>query len=353
MGTVFTIVSRAPIARRLGLLALWTASVAALGSCGDDGKSNTTSGSGASGTAAPTLRAVKLQLNWVAEPEFGGFFAAQQRGLFESEGIKLELVQGGPDVPAPQLVASGKVDLAVIAGTQAIEINEQGGQLVALYAVYQSNPMGVMVHASSPYNTLMELWESDTTLSIAEGLADYKWLTAKFPGGKRTIVPYSSNLAQFAAQPNLASQCFVPSEPIALELQGIKTRVFSMSEAGFDPYNCVVVTTRSYFDANRDLCRRFVRAAAGGWRAYLNDPAPTNQVMAKLNPAMSVEAMALGAKAQRSLIETEETKRIGLGGMRYARWEEMGSQLLELGLIKKKPDATTLFEWDTESGSAR
>ncbi len=331
---------------------LFAAFIALVPAC--DQRSDTSVPADATAAAQkPSLRPIKLQLNWVAEPEFGGFYAAQERGLFESEGIAMEMVQGGPDVPTAQLVASGKVDFAIVAGTQAIELNEQGGDLVAIYAVFQSNPMGVMVHESSPYQSLMALWESDSTLSIQDGLADFKWLNARFPGGKRKIVPYTSNLAQFAAQPTLASQCFVPSEPVALELQGIKTRVFLMNEAGFDPYNCVVVTTRGFLKENGDLCRRFVRASAAGWRAYLNDAGPTNQAMARLNPAMKIEAMDRGAVIQRPLIENDETKRIGLGGMRYARWEEMVNQSVELALIKKKPDPQSLFFWDTEAGSAR
>ena len=305
------------------------------------------------GAAAPALTKVRLQLNWVAEPEFGGFFAAHDKALYQAQGLEVDIVQGGPDVPAPQLVASGKVEFAVVAGTQVVELNEQGGTLVALYAVYQNNPMGVMVHESSPYHTLMELWESDSTLAIQDGLADFQYLGKRFPGGKRRIVPYSSNLAQFAADPGLASQCFVTSEPIALSLKGVRTRVFPMGESGFDPYNSVVVTTREFLEKNRDLCARFVKASAAGWRAYLDDPKPFNQTMSRLNPAMTAEAMALAADAQRRLVETDETKRVGLGGMRYARWEETVNQLAEIGRIKVKPDPQSLFSWDTEAGTAR
>ncbi|MFM1822734.1 MAG: hypothetical protein RI967_1000, partial [Planctomycetota bacterium] len=57
------------------------------------------------GAAVAALDKVSIQLNWVAEPEFGGFYAAEQKALFQSEGLEVTLVQGGPDVPAPQLVA--------------------------------------------------------------------------------------------------------------------------------------------------------------------------------------------------------------------------------------------------------
>ncbi|MFZ9881509.1 MAG: ABC transporter substrate-binding protein [Phycisphaerales bacterium] len=305
------------------------------------------------GAATPALTKVKLQLNWVAEPEFGGFYAAEQKALFQAEGLEVELVQGGPGVPAPQLAASGKVEFAIVSGPQVVELAEQGGDLIALFAVYQHNPMGVMVHQSSPYQSLAELWQSESTVSVEQGLAEFAWLSKQYPEGKLRIVPYTSNLAGFAADAKLAQQCFITSEPVSLELQGVKTRLFMFGESGFDPYNAVVATTRQYYEANKATCAALVRACAAGWRAYLDDPKPFNETMSRLNAAMSIEAMNMGAEKQRALIENEETKRLGLGGMRMQRWQLVVEQLSDIGRIKSRPDATRLFVWDTEAGTAR
>jgi len=308
-------------------------------------------GAGEGAAAAPT--AVKLQLNWVAEPEFGGFFAARDLGLYKAEGLEVEVMQGSADIPAPQLVASGKVEFATIAATQLVELNAKGGDLIALFAVYQTNPMGVMVHESSPYASLKDAWESDASFAISEGLADYDWLRKRFPGGARKTVPYTGNNAQFASNPALVSQCFVPSEPTALAVQGVKTRVFLIADEGFNPYNTVVVTTRAYFEKNRDLCARLVKASSFGWRAYINDPKATNLAMARMNPAMSPEMMDKVCEVQRPLIVTEDTKRLGLGGMLFARWDELVNQLAELGKIGAKPDPQSLYFWDSATDSAR
>jgi len=329
-----------------------------LAACGEQKPAPASSSSPADAPAPLELRKVRLQLNWVAEPEFGGFYAAEQGAIYPLNGLDVELVQGGPGVPAPQLVASGKVDFAIVSAPQLIELNAQGGDLVALYAVYQGNPMGVMVHDSSPYQSLEELWKSDSTVSIEQGLADFRWLSKEFPGGNLRIVPYSSNLAQFAGDPKLAQQCFVISEPVTLELKGTKTRVFMIGDSGFNPYNAVLVTRREFREKNRDICAALVKATAAGWRAYLDDPKPINEVMARLNAGMSAEAMHLGAERQRGLIETDETKRIGLGGMRREKWQMLIDQLAELGDLKpdaagEMPDPDTLFVWDIDAGTAR
>jgi NitT/TauT family transport system substrate-binding protein len=328
------------------------ASIACLAFAAGCGPSGSTEPSSDAGAAAEPVK-VKLQLNWVAEPEFGGFFAARDLGLYKSEGLEVEVIQGAADVPAPQLVATGKVEFATIAATQLVELNARGGELVALYAVYQTNPMGVMVHESSPFMTLKDAWESDATFAISDGLADYDWLRKRFPNGARKTVPYTGNNAQFAANPDIASQCFVPSEPTALATQGVKTRVFLIADEGFNPYNTVVVTTRAYFEKNRDVCARLVKASSRGWRAYMNDPKATNLAMARMNPAMLPEMMDKVVEVQRPLVENEDTKRLGLGGMLYARWDELAQQLVDLGKIPAKPDPQSLFFWDSATDSAR
>ena len=327
----------------LGPLACFLLSMLAC-SCG--GKQNQPADGG-------TLPRVKLQLNWVAEPEFGGFYAAAQQGLFRAAGLDVELVQGGPGVPAPQLVASGQVEFAVVAGPQILQLKEQGGDLVALFAVYQGNPLGLMVHEDSPHKTLAQLWQSDTTVSIESGLADFRWLDKVYPGSKHQIVTYSASLAEFATNAKLAAQCFITSEPVSLELKGIKTRVFMMGESGFDPYNAVIVTKRSYWQANQARCAALVRACAKGWRCYLDDPTPTNEAMRKHNSGMSLLAMQRAAAIQRRLVETDDTKRLGLGCMTAARWQLTTDQLSQLGQIKIHPEPDSLFVWDQNGDITR
>ena len=300
---------------------------------------------------APKDEALRLQLNWVAEPEFGGFFAAEQRGLFAKEGIAVELIQGGAGIPAAQLVASGKVEFAVVAANQMLELNERGGDLVALFASFQGNPMGIMVHESSPWQSLEELWMSEATISFEEGLADFAWLSKRFPGGKRKIVPYSSNLALFAADASLASQCFFTSEPVSLELQGTKTRVFMIGESGYDPYNVIVCARRDFVAGHADACRALVRALAAGWRAYLDEPGPVNEAMTKMNPAMSRAAMDRAEEVQRGLVENDDTARLGIGCMTAARWAETIGQLREVGRLSGAPDPAAQFVWDSASAA--
>jgi NitT/TauT family transport system substrate-binding protein len=292
-----------------------------------------------------TPTAVRLQLNWLPEPEFGGIYAAELAGDFLSEGLQVEIIKGGPGVAAPQLAASGSVEFAVVGGEQIVTLREQGGELVALYAIYQDDPMGVMVHDSNPAQSLEALWRSQVTFACETNLSWVKTLAKRYGPSSATFVPHGASLVEFASDKNRAQQCFVFSEPIALQLQGVPTRVFLSKESGFNAYNSVVAASASYVAEHGDACARLVRALQKGWRRYLDDPGAANAHMASLNTAMSKEAMDLAAKRQAPLIENDDTASLGLGGMTEARWSDIVGQLRTLESIRSAPAASELFRW--------
>lgn len=318
------------LVRLVGVLA---ALLALLVGCGGDD----------SGSASERIR---IQLNWVPEPEFGGLYAAELEGYFREEGLDVELVKGGPGVAAPQLAASGRVEFAVVAGEQILTLGRAGGELVAVFASFQSDPLALMVHAASPWSSLEELWRSDATVACEDDLSFVAVLTRRYGGERLVFVPHSGSVARFAAEPRMAQQCFVFAEPIALELQGVATRVFPSRDSGYDPYNVVIATSRAYAEKHPDAVRRLRRALARGWRRYLDDPSAANAHMATLNPAMSREAMDLAATKLPPFIESADTARLGLGAMTAERWTAIAEELKSLGRIDRVPTAAELFVWD-------
>jgi len=138
-------------------------------------------------------------------------------------------------------------------------------------------------------------------------------------------------------------QCYVTSEPIAAKRQGGDPQVFLVADAGFNPYTTVVVARRQLVTDKPEMVAAFVAATAEGWRSYLVDPRPTNALLAKLNSAMDAPTLAAAAEAQKPLIETDWTKREGLGAMTSDRWRTLAHQLAELKSIETEPPVSDLY----------
>ncbi len=296
--------------------------LAAAGCKGSEGRGDTAAGP------------VKLTLNWVAEPEFGGFYAARDGGAFKRAGFEVEILTGGAGVPVLQMVASGQTDFGIASGDEVLIARARGVDVIPLFATYQTSPHGIMAHASRGAQNIADVLQSGT-LAVEPGAAWVAYLKKKYGFDKVKIVPYDGGVARFVVDKDYAQQCFITSEPAAARRKGADPKVFLIADEGYNPYNTVLVTRKSLWQEKPEKVRAFVRAVREGWRAYLDDPTAANAVMLKLNTTMDAETCSAAAAAQKPLIENAETKKLGM--MTRERWEALGKQLLDLGIIDAVP----------------
>lgn len=293
--------------------------------------------------SASGLTPVRVQLNWVPEPEFGGLYAAKLQGFFKAEGLAVTLIKGSAGVPAAQLAASGKVEFSVVSADQVITLRSRGAPLVATYASFQTSPRAILVHANSPHKDLKSLWMSSARVAMEPGLPDTRWLDKQYPGGSLKKVAASGGLAGFMQDKSLAQAVYIFAEPVELSLRKIPTRTFKVADSGYNPYAVVLATRDEYLAKNPEVVAKFTRALQKGWAHYLATPQPTNIEMAKLNPAMKKEAMDLSARLADPYVRGEGK----LGAMTTARWQTLRAQLVELGVVQANtaPQPEDCFEW--------
>src|SRR3546814_8960493 len=64
---------------------------------------------GTAGAADP----VTIQLKWVTQAQFAGYYVAQDKGFYEEAGLDVTIKPGGPDIAPPQVIAGGGADVIV------------------------------------------------------------------------------------------------------------------------------------------------------------------------------------------------------------------------------------------------
>ena len=100
--------------------------------CGGSSDEDTAGGGGSS---SPTK--VKLQLQWVTQAQFAGYFAALDQGYFRDEGLDVEILEGGVDIVPQTVLAQGQADFAVAWVPKALASREQGAQITDVGQVFQ------------------------------------------------------------------------------------------------------------------------------------------------------------------------------------------------------------------------
>lgn len=295
--------------------------------------------------AAPgAVSNVTLQLNWKAEPQFGGFYAAQVNGAYAKNGLNVEVKEGGAGAPTIDMLAAGTVPYAVVSGDELLVARSRGKKIVALFAVYQTHPQGIMTRASRGMKVIGDIFKTEGTLAMQKGLPYSDFLQKKYGFDKLQIAPSPfGDLSVFRTQENYAMQCFVTSEPLAAKKLGIEPSTFLIADAGYNPYATVLATSESHLAANRDQVRAMVAAVRDGWAAYLNDPAAANAAMANINKTMDAQTFIDSAAAQVPLIQTGETRELGLGCMTKERWRTLADQLVDLKVLETAPNVAECF----------
>jgi NitT/TauT family transport system substrate-binding protein len=90
---------------------------------------------GAMSTAAQAGDDLTLQLKWVTQAQFGGYYVALDKGFYEEEGLNVTIKPGGPDIAPTQVLAGGGADVTVEWMPAALAAREKGEHRAAVQIV--------------------------------------------------------------------------------------------------------------------------------------------------------------------------------------------------------------------------
>lgn len=87
--------------------------------------------------AQDKLVPIKLQLQWVAQSQFAGYFAARDLGYYKDEGLDVTILEGAVEIVPQQVVASGGAEFGIAWVPKVLASNEQGANLVNIAQIFQ------------------------------------------------------------------------------------------------------------------------------------------------------------------------------------------------------------------------
>ena len=82
---------------------------------------------------------VTLQLQWVTQAQFAGYYVALEKGFYEEEGLEVEVLAGGPDIAPPQVLAGGGADAMLNWMPSALAAREKGLPVVNIAQPFKSS----------------------------------------------------------------------------------------------------------------------------------------------------------------------------------------------------------------------
>ena len=104
---------------------------------------------GLSAMAASAADKVTLQLKWVTQAQFAGYYVAKDKGVYEKHGLDVTIKPGGPDIAPPQVIAGGGADVIIDWMPSALASREKGVPLVNIAQPFKRSGMMLTCRADT------------------------------------------------------------------------------------------------------------------------------------------------------------------------------------------------------------
>lgn len=284
---------------------------------------------------------IRFATDWRAQAEHGGFYQALASGEYARRGLNVQIVQGGPGVNVPQLLASGAVELGMGSNSFIVmNLAAEGVPLKAVAAYMQKDPQVLIAHPDTGVDKIADLKGHPILLSDASVTAFWVWLKAKYGFSDDQVRKYTFNPAPFLADKRAAQQGYVTSEPYTIEKQaGLKAKVFLLADEGYPGYATMVVAPDSLIAKNPAAIRAFVEASAQGWKDYLTgDPTAADALIRKDNPEMTQDVLDQARAKLKSYKIIDGDEGAPIGAMSDARWKTFFDMAAAQGVYPKTLD---------------
>jgi NitT/TauT family transport system substrate-binding protein len=296
---------------------------------------------------------VRLQLKWVTQAQFAGYYIAQSRGFYADENLDVDFLQGGPDLELETIVAAGDAEFGIDWLPSLLASREQGLDLVNIAQVFHRSGTTEVTWKDSGISTIAGLrgkrvavWccGSQYELYAALRKAD---IDPNNPADV-TIVdqPFDMDLllnrqvdAAAATTYNELAQILETVNPATGRLYTPDDlNVMSMEDAGVGMLQDGLFTTAAWLrtPGNTEIAERFLRASFRGWMFCRDNPEACVQEVLAQGPT-------LGAGHQRWMM-TEVNALIwpspdGIGLMERAAYDRTVSIARQYEVITRAPDA--------------
>jgi NitT/TauT family transport system substrate-binding protein len=235
---------------------------------------------------------VTLQLKWVTQAQFAGYYAAKAKGFYAAEKLDVTIRPGGPDIVPEQVVAGGGAQFGIDWLPSLLAARDQGAPLTNIAQVFAHSGMREIAFKTSGI----------------KGAADLR--------GRKVAVWFAGNEFELLVVIDFNR------EGTAMLEDGIFTRADWLGDA-----------------KNKAVAARVLRASLKGWEACRDQPAECVEIVLKESPLLGREHQTWMMTEINKLVWGPPAPKSPLGKMDPAAFKQTADIALRFGVIKKPADA--------------
>ncbi len=307
-------------------------------------------------TAAGEMDKLTLQLKWLPQSQFMGYYVAAAKGYYAEEGIDIEILPGGSDIIPEQQVYNGVADVGVTWVSSLLKYQSQGWELIHAGQVFQKSAMLLVSKAETGIETPADLagkkigsWFGGNEYEI------YALLEANSLNKDTdvTLVQQDYTMNQLInGEVDAASAMIYNEYGLLLEsgLADTDLNVLDMNDAGVAMLEDCLFVSAEWIAENEDLYVRFLKASIKGWADACADPAAAGQTVYDVDQSVSLEHQTYMAQEIAKLVVPEGFDPAKIGYTDMAAIQQTADLALKYGLLEEaaviSEDTVSTMYWE-------
>lgn len=280
------------------------------------------------------LETVRLQLKWRHQFQFAGYYAAIEQGFFQEAGLKVELIEGEPQLDLSQILLSNQADYAVMTPSVLIE-RQQGKPFVVLGAIFQHAANAIITRKDAGLLTPQDLKGKRVMMTpLYDVEAHVMLINEGVPPEALTIVQHSWSLEDLINNRVQAQTAYLTNEPYLMRQKGVEPAIIRPITYGVDFYGDILVTTEHEITSHPERTAAFYRAVQRGWLYAMDHPEEIARlIIDRYSQEKTLEHLLFEAQAMQELVRPDLVE---IGYMNQERWRRMADIYVQLGLMPAK-----------------
>lgn len=304
------------------------------------------------GEGCAEMTPVNLQLQWVTQSQFAGYFAAVDQGFYAEQCLDVTILEGAVDIVPQQVVASGQAEFGLAWVPKVLASRSEGADLVNIAQVFQRSGTLQVSWADAPVNSIAEMagkkigtWGFGNEHELFAALRN-EGLDPDNPEDVEIIQQSFDMLALLNRELDAAQAMIYNEYAQILEAVDLETgELYQPDDLVVIDYNDVgtamlqdhVFARESWLqeEGNEDIAIRFLAASFKGWQFCRDEFDACVQIVLDNGPTLGQSHMAWQLNEINQLIWPSPN---GIGVMDQMLWEQTAQISVDGGVISEPPD---------------
>ncbi|WP_372663576.1 ABC transporter substrate-binding protein [Cohnella sp.] len=294
---------------------------------------------------------VKIQLSWVPQAEFAGFYVAKAKGFYEKEGLDVEIIPGGPDIVPEQQVANGTAQFGVNLVGSLLSHIEQEVPLIQVGQIFQDTSMVLLSKKDSGIDSPEDFAGKKVGNWMGGNEYEVQALFSKYgldPMKDLEFIKQGFTMDQFLNGDLDVATAMIYNEYHVVLNSGIKPEdlnVFNLDELGVGMLHDNLFVSKEWLSDNEETAVKFIRATLKGWKDAIEDQEGAADIVMDVveDGSSSREHQLTMMKEVGKLVQPEGFPADQIGFTNKDRFTLTADIALKFGVIKKAADVSSAY----------